>query len=272
MLSLPLIRRTLRDYWLLWFALTVLLYVFAVLFMFAIHATPLGQQGADFLKMPFIRRLLTVMLGSDPVAMLSPTSVSAFIFTPPLMWSLTIIFTISLMSGVLAGEIDRGTMDLLAALPLSRTAVYNSVGIVGLLMILPMCWTLWLGVSAGKEIAGAAEVRMDSLIRVTWQLCAAQVLIVSFSLCASAVSQRRGSAVAIAFFLVFYAFLLNVLRTLWPGLNVLRWTDFLYYFQPMPVVRDEAYRWKDIAVLLIASAVWWIAGLVWFTRRDIPAR
>ena len=271
-MSIPLIRRTLRDYALLWAALATLLFVFGALFMYAIHATPIGQQGGDFLKMPFVRRLLTVMLGSDPITMLSPSVLSAFAFTHPLMWSLTVIFCISLHSGTLAGEMDRGTMDLLAALPVSRASIYNSVGAVGLAMTLPMSWALWLGVLIGKEIAGAEDVHMDVLVRVTWHLCATQALIVSFSLAISAACQRRGTAVAIAFFLVFYAFLLNVLRTMWTGLNFLRWTDFLYYFQTLPIVRDEAYRWNDITILLAASAVWWIGGLVWFMRRDIPAR
>src|SRR5437016_14649037 len=104
MLNITLIRRTIRDYALLWFGLSTLLYVFGVLFMYAIHATPIGQQGGDFLKMPFVRRLLTVMLGSDPIPMLSPSSISAFAFTHPLMWALTIIFSLSLPSRTSAGE------------------------------------------------------------------------------------------------------------------------------------------------------------------------
>lgn len=272
MLSLTLIRRTLRDYGLLWFAVCTLLFVFSVLFMYAIHATPIGQQGGDFLKMPFVRRVLTVMLGSDPVVMLTPSVVSSFIFTHPLMWSLTVIFCLSLLSGTIAGEIDRGTMDLLATLPLSRGSIYNSLGVVGIAMALPMCWVVWLGVCAGKRIAGATEVNTDLLIRVTWHLCATQAFIVSFSLAISAACQRRGTAVAIAFFIVFYAFVLNFLRSMWSGLDPLRWTNFLNYFQLMPIVRDQAYRWNDIAVLILASIAWWIGGLIWFTRRDIPAR
>jgi len=267
-----LIRRTLRDYAGLWAALAALIVGFAILFMYAIHATPLGQQGGEFLKMPFVRRVLTVMLGSDPLAMLTPSSISAFVFTHPLVWTLLIVFALTFASGVLAGEVDRGTMDLLASLPLSRASIYNSLAALAVAMGLPLCWLVWVGVLAGKTVAGASEVRMDVLVRLAWHLCATNTLIASFSIAISATCDRRGIAVAIAFFLIFYAFVLNMLRAIWPALDRLAWSDFLNYYQTFSIVRDEAYRWRDIVVLLGAAALWWIAGLLVFVRRDVPAR
>jgi len=268
----PLMRRTLRDYSGLWTALALLVFGFAILFMYAIHATPIGQQGGEFLKMPFVRRVLTVMLGSDPLVMLTPSSLSSFAFTHPLIWSLLVVFALTMSSGVLAGEVDRGTMDLLGSLPMSRAAIYNSLATMTILMGLPLCWLVWLGVWAGKNIAGAADVRMEVLVRVAWHLCATYTLIASFSTAISAGCNRRGIAVAIAFFLIFYAFVLNMLRAMWPALDRLAWSDFLNYYQTFVIVRDETYRWKDIGVLLSAAAAWWVAGLIVFTRRDVPAR
>lgn len=272
MISWPLIRRTLRDYAGLWAALGALIVAFAILFMYAIHATPIGQQGGEFLKMPFVRRVLTVMLGSDPLAMLTPSSISSFAFTHPLVWTLLIVFALTTSSGILAGEVDRGTMDLLASLPLSRAAIYSSAATMTIFMGLPLCWLVWVGVLAGKAVAGASEVRMDVLVRLTWHLCATYALIASFSTAISAACNRRGTSVAIAFFIIFYAFVLNMLRAIWPALDRLAWTDFLNYYQCFLIVRDEAYRWRDIAVLLCAAAAWWIAGLIMFVKRDVPAR
>ena len=77
---------------------------------------------------------------------------------------------------------------------------------------------------------------------------------------------------AASFFLVFYAFVLNLLRAFWPALDVMAWSDFLHYYQTSMIVRDEAYRWGDIGVLVGAAAAWWIVGLTVFVRRDFPAR
>lgn len=272
MIDVSFLRRTLRDYAWLWLATAVILFIFVNLFMYAIHATPIGQQGADFLKMPFVRRILTVMLGTDPLEMLSATGISAFAFTHPLVWTLLVVFCLTMTSGMIAGEMDRGTMDLLATLPISRTRLFNTTGIATICMLIPLCWVVWLGVKSGAVIAKAEGVRLDVLVRVTWHLCAVCVVIASFSSAVSAMCPRRGTAVAASFFLVFYAFVLNVLRALWSGLELLKWTDFLYYYPTMQVVRQEAYQWRDLGVLMLASAVWWAVGAVVFVRRDIPAR
>lgn len=272
MIDIPFLRRTLRDYAGLWLGTAVILFAFVNLFMYAIHATPIGQQGADFLKLPFIRRILTVMLGTDPLEMLTATGISAFAFTHPLTWTLLVAFCLTMTSGMIAGEMDRGTMDLLATLPISRTRLFNTVGLSTICMLIPLCWIIWLGVKSGATIAKAEGVRLDVLVRVTWHLCAVCVVIASFSTAISSMCPRRGTAVAVSFFLVFYAFVLNVLRALWTGLDLLKWTDFLYYYPTMQVVRQEAYQWWDLGVLMFASAVWWMVGLVAFIRRDIPAR
>jgi len=271
MMNLALLRKTYRDYALLWAAILLLLIVVLVLFMLAIHSGVFEQKN-DFIKLLFIRRFLTVMIGSDPTAYMSPTAISAFGFTHPLIWALLIIFALTMASGVLAGEMDRGTMDMVATLPIRRCAVYVTVGVTLLAMGLPLCWGVWTGAAIGKIIVGAADVRMDLLVRVTWHLYAVYVLIASFALAISAMNSRRGPAVAASFFLVFYAFVLNLLRALWPALDVLAWSDFLHYYQTSMIVHDEAYRWGDIGVLVGAATVWWVVGLTVFVRRDFPAR
>jgi|CXWL01.1.fsa_nt_gi ABC-2 type transport system permease protein len=271
MVSPALMRKTFRDYLLLWAGLLALLVAVLVLFMLAIHSGVFDQKQ-DFLKVPFVRRFMTIMIGSDPLTYMSPTAITAFGFTHPLVWALLIIFAISMGSGVLAGEMDRGTMDLVATLPISRGRIYASHSAMLLAMGLVMCWGVWVGVAIGRRILGVYDVRLDLLVRVTWNLYAVYVLIASFSLAISAMTSRRGPAVAAAFFLVFYAFVLNVLRAIWPKLDALAWSDFLYYYQSLRIIWDEGYRWKDFAVLLSMAAAWWIVGYVAFSRRDIPAR
>jgi len=271
MLNPAIIRKSFRDYLPLWAALSLLIVLVLILFMLAIHSGAFDQKQ-DFIRLPFIRRFMTVMIGSDPLTFMSPTAITAFGFTHPLVWTLLVVFVLSMATGTLAGEMDRGTMDVLAALPVSRASLYVSIGLVLLAFGLPMCWGVWLGAAIGRLLVGAADVRLGLLARVACHLYATYVLIASFSLAVSAMSSRRGPAVAAAFFLVFYAFLLNLLRALWSALDVLAWTDFLHYYQPLLIVRDEAIRWGDIAVLLTASLVWWAIGLIVFLRRDIPAR
>ncbi|MEK6644753.1 MAG: hypothetical protein AABZ08_12690 [Planctomycetota bacterium] len=135
-----------------------------------------------------------------------------------------------------------------------------------------MCWGVWMGTVLGRMYVDNPDIHLDSLARVAGHLCVTYTFIVSFSLAISGGFSRRGPAVALSFFLIFYCFVLNVLRAIWPGFDALKWTDFLYYYQTVIVVRDEAFKWRDIGVLMSASTIWWGVGLLVFVRRDIPAR
>jgi ABC-type transport system involved in multi-copper enzyme maturation permease subunit len=270
MLNLAVMRKTLRQYLPLWGAMLALLVGFVLLFMIAVNQVALEKQ--EFLRLPVIRRFLTIMSGTDPLSLMGPTTITALAFTHPLVWILLGVFTLTVASGVLAGEMDRGTMDLLATLPVSRASIYSSAGVVLLGMGMTMCWGVWLGAAVGRVVLRQSEVRLDLLVRVTWHLCATWGLIMALALALSAMSSRRGPAVAAAFFILFYSFVLNVLRAMWPAMDALAWSGLMHYYQPLVVVRDEAYRWRDLAVLVSASVAWWAAGWMVFARRDIPAR
>jgi ABC-type transport system involved in multi-copper enzyme maturation permease subunit len=269
-MSWVLIRKTIRDYSVIWAGILILLAGFVVLFMVATDAIP--TEKMDIARIPFIRRLMTVMIGSDPLEDFNPTTITAFVFTHPMVWVLLVTFAITTASGVLAGEMDRGTMDLLVVLPISRAAIYNSLAIVLLILGLPLSWAVWVFTWLGREMVHNPAIRMDLMVRVTWNFYLVYVLIASFSLAISAASARRGPAVGAAFFVVFYAFVLNLLRAMWPALDVIDWSDFLSYYQPLMIIKHESYRVGDLIVLATTSVVFWFVGLVVWVRRDIPAR
>ncbi|RIK63497.1 MAG: hypothetical protein DCC65_15860 [Planctomycetota bacterium] len=270
MISLSLVRRTIRDYLLIGSAVFVVICGFVVLFNFALDAFP-RQQTQNWIEVPWVRKFIVALVGADVMELTKPEGMLSIAFSHPLVWVLLVSFTLTLASGVLAGEVDRGTTDLLAALPLSRPAIYSSVSVSLLLMGLPLCWAVWLGAKIGIALTGFAEVRMSLLAIVTCNLCAAFVSISGLALMISAASSRRGMAVALAFGILFYSFVINFLATLWPALQAISFTSFLSYYAPLMIIREEVWPWRHMGTLLATGAVLWAAGLVVFIRRDIPA-
>ena len=81
-----------------------------------------------------------------------------------------------------------------------------------------LSWFVWLGAKIGLRLTGCPDVPMDLFAIVTCNLSEAVVFVCCLGLAISAGSNRRGMAVAAAFFLVFYSFVLNFLCSLWPAL------------------------------------------------------
>lgn len=271
MISIPIIRRTLRDYALFWLGAMLLVTLFVIVFNFAINSIP-REQTENWLGIPWIRRLVASLAGADVLEFTKPEGWLSIVFNHPLIWTILVAFTLTLSSGVLSGEVDRGTMDMLMTLPVSRAAIYCSNSLALLIMMLPICWAVWLGAYLGVSLTNLAGVRMHLLAMVTCNLCAALVAVSGLSMAASGCSNRRTVAVLGVFLAVFYGFVINFLGTLWPALEPLAFTSFLNYYAPLVIIRDEAFAWKNMLILLGIGGTFWLVGLVIYTRRDIPAR
>lgn len=269
-MNAAVIKKTFRDYRLIAGGATVLLLAFVVLFMFAVSSMPLTDVRF-WNNIPWIRQLISAMLGADIGEMFTRTSITSFVFTHPLIWIIVIGFVLTFTSGVLAGETDRGTMDLLATLPVSRARIYASLSFVILLFGLPICGSIWLGVCLGRSLVGWGEVRLDLLAMIACHLYATYVFLACFSLAVSALCSRRTTALMLCFVVIFYSFVLNLLVAFWPAAQKIAFTGFLHYYGPLRIVRDDDWQWTDIGVLLGAAVICWTAGLVVFQRRDLPA-
>lgn len=269
-MNLAVMRKTLADYGLIWLGALVLLTGFVILFIFAIHSVPM-EQSREWIQLPWVRAFLQAMVGADMTEGFSPTGITSFAFSHPFTWVVLVTFMLTTTSGVLVGEIDRGTMDLLAGLPVSRTSIYASVSSVILVMGLPLCWAMWSGAALGRRAVGDDEIALDRLRAVAWHLYVTYVYVACFGMAVSACSKRRGNAIAFAFAAIFSSFVLNFLCALWPAARKVEWLSFLHFYTPLPVARTGMISKKDMLTLLIGAAAWWTLGLTVFRRRDIHA-
>ncbi len=274
-MNAALIRKTIRDYLLTWIAAGTLLTAFVVFYMFIVGSMLERQANifeiVDGLGMDWVRKLMTAMIGSDIAQTMTSTGLASFAFAHPMVWTVIIAFLFTVTSGVLSGEIDRGTMDLLATLPISRGRIYCTLSFVVMGMGIPVCAAVWVGAAIGKSVSNSADVDLAALALLDAHLYAVFILLACFSLAVSAMCSRRGTALAIAFLVVFYSFTLNVLAALWEPAKNIAFTGFLNYYAPLPIIRDRVWRTGDLAVLMATAAVCWAVGFVAFRRRDIPA-
>ena len=81
-------------------------------------------------RLPFARTFLTILLGNTLGAEISARSMQAFLYVHPVVLALVWAHAVTLCTRMPAAEIDRGTIDVLLSLPVSRRAVYACESIV----------------------------------------------------------------------------------------------------------------------------------------------
>ena len=187
-----------------------------------------------------------------------------FAFMIPLLF---VAFGIFSGSGSIAGEEERGTLDLLLSNPLHRRQVILEKFGANLIAMALLGVGTWIGL-----VAGAMMVSMDiSWLRLAEATVSSALLGTAFGALAFALGSargKRGTAAGVSAAIGVAAFLLNTLVPLVELLEPLsRISPFHYYNSAMPLFNglDPLHAFALVAM----TAVLVVVALVTFERRDL---
>ena len=81
---------------------------------------------------------------------------------------------------------------------------------------------------------------------------------------------RRGLAIACVIAIVVLAMTLAIVEPFVSSLKPFRFLSLMNYLKPVDVVREGAWPWADIMVLILIGVTAWLAGWILLLRRDVP--
>ena len=169
-----------------------------------------------------------------------------------------------------AGEIDRGTIDLLLGWPVSRRGVFLCDSFVWLVSGAFILALGWVGFTIGAQKM-PPEMRPERL-HVVWVLtnlgCVYAAVGGLAYLCSSLCS-RRAWAIATVFGLMLGSFQLSFLAQAWEPAKQLAFLSVLEYYQPAEIVRSGQFPKGDVLVLLSCALVTWLLSGEIVARRSI---
>lgn len=187
-----------------------------------------------------------------------------FFFLGPL---LLIIFAVGLGSAALAGEEERGTLDLLLANPISRTRVVAEKLAALVVMTLGLAAALWLGLAVGAPLV-KLEIAAGRLAEATLGSALLALVFGVLALALGAASGNRGLSLGVTSALAVVTYLLNALAAVVEGLKPYRVLSPFYYATGADPLAN-GLNWGHAAVLAGAVVVCAIAAWAVFQRRDL---
>lgn len=266
-----LLRKTLRDTWLLLVLATLALFIFEIVFSIAIQYSISDMRHYMRRMPPFLKQLLTILAGADISNYLTPSGLMSIGFSHPFLHAVIWAFSIAYVTRVLVGEVDRGTADLLLALPMRRSTVFGTLTALwagcGLLLVTAP----WLGAWFAQSALGKGPFDLPRLAIVCVNMYAVYLAIGCLAMPFSAALSRRGVAVGIIVALLLASFVLNFLSSFWSPAQQVAFLGVLDYYKPLPIIATGQWPWRQMGILVAAAAVGWCVGLGLFARRDIPA-
>ncbi len=189
----------------------------------------------------------------------------------PVAISLILVFCVGFSSAAIAGERQRGTLEVLLARPISRRSLYSTLAVASFGFVALAVTALLAGSVAGATWAGVIGELTIARIPLLWMN--AVLLFGSFAaigLAASVSFDRLPPAFGVTLGAVLVMYVLDVLGTLWPAAEPLQPYSLFHYLKAKAIL-GGAIEPLDLVVLAatIAAAVIW--ALFVFPRRDLAA-
>lgn len=264
--SLPLVRRTWRAQRSRVALVCLALAIWAFL-MPVIYAT-FGRQLAVLLDTGIIPQPFLKLLGADPFSL---TGAVALGWVHPIGIGMFVLFPIGLGAAMIAGERQRGTLEVLLSRPLSRRVLFLShlvtLGLISALVVASALAGTLAGSAAYGVVDGLPGANLAFLAANTWLFL---VALAAIALAASASFDRLAAPVGIGVAVLLVGYLLEVLGTIWPDAAFLQPYTPFHYLQPLEVLGGSG----AITDLLVLAGVVVVAtgyGLWRFPRRDLAA-
>ena len=201
----------------------------------------------------------------------SLTGSIALSFIHPISIILTSVFSIAFSATAIAGERQRGTLEVALARPISRRAFYLTVLLAGFGFVATTVTSLLAGGVAGALFSGvASELAMRNLAPLWLNGVLLFAAFTAIGLAASVSFDRVSPALGVTLGCVVVMYVFEILGGLWPAAEFLQPYSLFHYLKAKAILLG-AGAWHDDAVLaaIVVSAMIW--ALAVFPRRDLAA-
>ena len=227
-----------------------------------------GSQFRDLMDSGLLPRQLTEFGGGDIFTL--PGSI-ALGFIHPIALLLSSIFAVGFTTAAIAGERQRGTLEVVLARPISRRTMYVTLLVCALLFVAVVMAAFLIGTVVSAAANGVAgEIVLGRVVLVWVNGLLLFGAIAAIGLAASVSFDRLSPALGITVAIVIVSYFLQILGSLWPDAQVLQPYSLFHYLQPKEVL-SGTLEVVNFVVLAVVSVVAIVAALAIFPRRDLAA-
>jgi ABC-2 type transport system permease protein len=264
-------RKAFSDAWLHLLISSLILIAFAWIFLWLMSKIELGIVATVLKAMPpFFQKLMGIPI-ADLATAAGRTSI---LFVHVVTLLVCVGWAVGRGSDPISGEIGRGTMDLLASLPVYRPSLLVPPGVMATLGAALLAGSVWLGIALGLATIKIEDVTLAKFLPGVVNLFSMMFCLTGITTFVSTWARDRWRTIfiTIGFFLV--SFILEMVGRMWDKGEWLRYLSFLSAFKPQELILLPGQNgWPTVqccAILLALGLLCYLLAALIFWRRDVP--
>lgn len=185
------------------------------------------------------------------------------------MWPIIMIaFSVSIATGAIAAEIEKGTMELLLSQPVTRRAVIVTRHLFFELGLIILIAASILPVMIGAPMVDG-DISNAALLAFVVPSLLFYTAIGSVTFAFSTLFSSRGRAIFVSLGLIIFSYALDILAKVNETFSDFHFLSIFKYWDPYRYLHGPDWAWGDLAVLAVISLASTAFAVWWFERRDI---
>jgi ABC-2 type transport system permease protein len=181
------------------------------------------------------------------------------------------IFAVGSTVAAVAGERERGTLEVLLARPIARRGLYWTLAAATVVLLAVIMAALLGGQVIGIAVQGLGDqINLGYMPLVFVNGLMLWAAFAAFGLAASVSVDRSAPALGLTVAYLLVNYFLEILGSLWTAVDWSQKYSLFHHFQPGQILTGNADL-LDLVILGIAIAVPVVFALVIFPRRDLAA-
>jgi len=186
-----------------------------------------------------------------------------------------IIYFIIQYAGAFSSEVENKTIDIILSTPMSRRRFFISryLSWVAMNLVMIVSWIIFIygGVLALESVFGfgEADVSLGDIVRAMLLFLPFILSAQGFCMLTSVMTNNSKKAYGISFGIYFGMYFFYILAQFGEKLDFMKYLTIFHYWDYKSIFIDGVVLWGHIALLIILSAVLFIAGAVVFERKDL---
>jgi ABC-2 type transport system permease protein len=181
---------------------------------------------------------------------------------------LLLILAVSLANAIAINDVDKGTIELTLAQPVSRTKIFLSRYLAGLVSLIAFVfvsnYSLLILVKFHNTSVGLKNLFMISVVMSLLGLA-----VFSIASLFSVMFSQKGAATFLSSGILILMFVMNVLSSLKDSLKNLQYFSLFHYYNPTQVFANTQYVKYTFVLFPAVIIVFTVLAIVWFNQRDI---
>ncbi len=258
-----------------WFLriLPVWIGIAALIFLMQIAVSAIVRDNANvraflaFLDM--LPSIVKTALGGDMLQAGNTAALLTIGYQHPFVMFLCMLFAVGVPTGLLTGEVQKGTMELILSRPVTKIQVYLCACILTLAGMFALVLTMFVGTAVAVHIYRFDQpIPLDLFFRIAINGGLLASTFGAFALLCAATFARLYSALGVAVAFLTLNYFVSLVSEWWPSVRFLHRATLFYFIYYSNLMYEWPVRnmaW--LAGILLATAI--VGALIW-RRRDLP--